>query len=326
MTSSRTINNDDEYIDGLLDSSPAIVDAIYKHFSRKVKHLVIGWGGSIREAASVFEDVLLDFYDYGRQHKLILTNHFEPFFLYACQLKWKQTLMQKAPGKAQSLHPEIPPPGLDEQHIKYINDALAVTPPDHFDSTRDELEEILADQRERWFHIKDHPNSRITLYVIVTAVVAAGLAGLLFLSPWHKDVYQQFSGTEMVHHHHDHMNETDTALMMHRASYDFNSGHFHAAITELGQVLAKDSLNTSARYFRGVSLVDVGQQDDARRDLSIVYNGKDSYKYDAAFYIALSYLRERDKQQCLEWLLKIPESAPIYWKVSRLKEELTNQR
>jgi hypothetical protein len=38
--------------------------------------------------------------------------------------------------------------------------------------------------------------------------------------------------------------------------------------------------------------------------------------------MALSYIRERDKQQCLEWLLKIPENAPIYWKVARLKEEL----
>lgn len=325
MVSSRTINNDDEYIDGLLDSSPAIVDAIYKRFSRQVKHIVTDWGGSIREAAGVFEDVLLDIYDYGRQHKLILTNHFEPFFLYACQLKWKQVLMQKAPSKGASFHPEVPAPGLDEQHLKYIQEALTVKASPRDDNTREELEEMIADQRERWFHIKDHPNSRISIYVIITAVIAAGLAGLLFLSPWHKDVYRQFSGTEMVHHHQSE-NESDTALLMHRAANNFNRGHFTSAIEQLDQVLAKDSTYTTARYFRGVSLVDVGQQEAARMDLKKVYNGNSTYKYDAAFYIALSYLRERDKQQCLEWLLKIPENAPIYWKVSRLKEELSFPR
>jgi hypothetical protein len=84
MVSSRTINNDDEYIDGLLDSSPAIVDAIYKRFARKVKHMVTGWGGSIKDAAGVFEGVLLSIYNYAQKHKLNLTDHFEPFFLYAC--------------------------------------------------------------------------------------------------------------------------------------------------------------------------------------------------------------------------------------------------
>ncbi|MBP1652497.1 MAG: hypothetical protein H6Q26_2654, partial [Bacteroidetes bacterium] len=44
-----------------------------------------------------------------------------------------------------------------------------------------------------------------------------------------------------------------------------------------------------------------------------------------AFYIALSYLKEGNKQLCLEWLLKIPDSAPIYFKAQSLKEELADR-
>jgi hypothetical protein len=323
MVSSRIINNDDEYIDGLLDSSPAIVDAIYKRFARKVKHMVTGWGGNIKEAANVFEDVLMALYDYAHLHKITLTNHFEPFFLYACQLKWKQDLMQKAPNKAMSFHPVAPAPGLDEQHIKHIEAALAAS---HVkqgtDNTREELEEMIADQRERWFHTKDGPNTKVSIYVIITAVIGAGLAGLLFISPWHKDVYRQFSGTEMVHTNHQSA-EQDTALLMHQAAAAFNHGHFNKAISLLDQVIVRDSLHSTARYYRGVSLIDEGKLAAARDDLQKVFNSQSAFRYDAAFYMALSYIRERDKQQCLEWLLKIPENAPIYWKAARLKEELS---
>jgi tetratricopeptide (TPR) repeat protein len=322
MVSSRIINNDDEYIDGLLDSSPAIVDAIYKRFARKVKHMVTGWGGNIKEAANVFEDVLIALYDYAHLNKLTLTNRFEPFFMYACQLKWKQDLMQKAPNKGMSFHPEVPAPGLDEQHIKYIEAALAAPHTKQgADNTREELEEMIADQRERWFHTKDGPSSKVSIYVIITAIIGAGLAGLLFLSPWHKDIYRQFSGTEMVHANHT-STEQDTALLMHQAAAAFNHGHFNKAIGLLNQVIVRDSLHTTARYYRGVSLVDEGKLEDARTDLKKVYNSNSSYRYDAAFYMALSYIRENDKQQCLEWVLKIPENSAVHWKAARLKEEL----
>lgn len=326
MVSSRIINNDDEYIDGLLDSSPAIVDVIYKRFARKVKHMVTGWGGSIKEAANVFEDVLMAIYDYAHLHKLTLTNHFEPFFLYACQLKWKQDLMQKEPGKAMSFHPVAPPPGLDEQHIRHIEAALAA-PHDRSrqgtDNTREELEDIIADQRERWFHTKDGPNRKVSIYVIITAVISAGLAALLFISPWHKDLYRQFSGTEMIHLNHV-STEQDTALLMHQAAAAFNHGHFNKAIGLLDQVIVKDSLHAIAHYYRGVSLVDEGRLTEARQDLLKVFNSRSPFRFDAAFYMALSYIRENDKQRCLEWLLKIPEDAPVHWKAARLREELSS--
>lgn len=327
MVSSRIINNDDEYIDGLLDSSPAIIEAIYKRFARKVKHMVTGWGGSIKDASHVFEGVLLSIYNYAQHHQLTLTNHFEPFFLYACQLKWKQDMLEKSPTKAQSFHPLPPPPGLDAKHIKYIEEALTSSSDGmEMDNTRNELEEMIADQRERWFHSKDHTaNSRVGVYVVITAIIAAGLAGLLFLSPWHKDVYRQFSGTEMVHHHRAD-NESDTALLLHQAAHAFNKGHYNQAVTILNKVIEADSSQAAARYYRGVSLVDEAQPDAARKDLLFVFNGESPYKYDAAFYIALSYLRERDKQQCMEWLLKIPEDAPISWKVARIKAELSSER
>lgn len=324
MISSRIINNDDEYIDGLLDSSPAIVDAIYKRFARKVKHMVTGWGGDIKEAATVFEDALMAIYDYAHHGKLTLTNHFEPFFLYTCQLKWKQDLMNKAPSKAIAFHPVAPAPGLDAQHIKYVEEALATSyTREETDNTRNELEEMMADQRERWFQTKEGPNVRVSIYVIITAIIAATLAGLLYLSPWHKNIYRQFSATEMLHTHREEA-EQDTALLLHEAAINFNKNHFKDAIQQLNQVLQQDSLNSIARYYRGISLIEENMLTDARTDLYFVFSSNSLYRYDAAFYMALSYIKENNKQQCLNWLLKIPDNVPVSRKAAKLKEELAN--
>ncbi len=434
MTSTRLLYNDDEYIDGLLESSPAIIDAIYRQFAKKVSSFILQHGGNKKDAAHIFEVGLTDIYAYARRHQIELTARFEPFFMLICKIAWRkelqrrgmdvreeaeaeiaaldntnlkyareiiengnrkrawlqrfhqltpacQNVLQQAlvapvpdgagtnPEPTAGLLPDSYPPcmvtliksGLSphngqelpphncEQAALYIIHALPEKDKDAFesqlqthaplqemvqqgreaaewlrrslspDNTKKELMQILSDMRQRWFYGKERDTSKMGWYVSGITVLAMIIAGLLFISPWSKDVYRQFAPTEMVHQH---TPGSNTSQLLHQAARRFNRRRFSEAVQLLNQVLQADPSNTFARYYRGVSLVEINQQAQARTDLQTVYDSNAPYRYDAAFYMALSYLKERDKQQSLEWLLKIPPQAAVYPKARKLTEEL----
>ncbi|ASZ11127.1 tetratricopeptide repeat protein [Chitinophaga pendula] len=430
MTATRVLYNEDEYIDGLLDNSPAIIESIYRHFAKKVKSFIHSYGGSMKDAAHIFEETLLDIYRYACQYKLVLTNRFEPFFMLICKVKWRNTLAQR--GQVSSGERGVPEKAiLDNTHLKYVQEIVMqgeqrrhwmqlfqeqeegcrhqvmgtllphaegvlenpanknisqdgyaacmaalltrhhdmqhtiskqdvlmvmdyiqrmseeekaafeaklpsqpplqlalksyreatqwlklVLTPDH---TLKELVHTLADQRQQWFPTKDRQESQAQLYVIGIAIIAAILATLLYISPWRKDVYRQFAPTEMVH---DTIGQDDTGQIMHAASTHFNKRRFNQAIGLLTQAIRRDTMNMYARYYRGICLLENDQFNAARQDLQRVYGSKSTYRYDAAFYLGLSYLKNNDKQRCLEWLYKIPESAPNYVKATKLVQEI----
>jgi tetratricopeptide (TPR) repeat protein len=434
MTSTRLLYNDDEYIDGLLESSPAIIDAIYRQYAKKVSSFILQHGGNKKDAAHIFEIALADIYSYARRNPIELTTRFEPFFMLICKIAWRKELQRRGMEVREEAEAEIA--ALDNTHLKYVREIveygdkkrcwiqlfyqltpacqnalqqalvrpvadgagtnpqptagllpelsatcmatlikssltqrsgkelmpgnseqaalyvlqalpeserlpfeaqLSEQPPLREiveqgreaiewlrrtlspDNTKRELMAILADMRQRWFYGKERDTSRVGWYVMGITVLAMLMAGLLFISPWRKDVYRQFAPTEMVHHH---VPNNDTSKLLHDASRNFNKRRFAQAVQLLNQVLEIDSSNTFARYYRGVCLVEMNQQAQARADLQAVFASEAPHRYDAAFYMALSFLKERDKQQAQEWLLKIPAQAAVYRKAQKLMEEL----
>ena len=434
MTSTRLLYNDDEYIDGLLESSPAIIDAIYRHFAKKISSYILQHGGDRKDAAHIFEVALTDIYFYARRHAIELTARFEPFLMLICKIAWRKELQRRGMDLREEAEAEMA--ALDNTHLKYVREIVengnkkrcwvqlyyqltpacqgalqkalirpiadgagtnpqpdAGLPPELSapcmatlikssltqrsgkelfpgnieqaalyvmnelpesekqafeqqlneqpalqeiveqgreaiewlrrtltpDNTKRELMQILADMRQRWFYGKERDTNRMGWYVMGITVFAILMAGLLFISPWRKDVYRQFAPTEMVHHH---VPNNDTSRLLHEASRNFNRRRFATAIQQLNRVVELDPSNTFARYYRGVSLVEINQQTQARADLQAVYDSNEPFRYDAAFYMALSFLKERDKQQALEWLLKIPPQAAVYAKAQKLMEEL----
>ena len=55
---------------------------------------------------------------------------------------------------------------------------------------------------------------------------------------------------------------------------------------------------------------------------AILYSRVSLFKYDAAFYMALSYLKEKNKPGCKEWLNKIPADAGPYSNAQELLKKL----
>ncbi|MFY0253628.1 hypothetical protein ACDQ55_06690 [Chitinophaga sp. 30R24] len=184
------------------------------------------------------------------------------------------------------------------------------------DTNRDELQHLLYTHRNTWYTLKDASATPIRYYVILTALTAISIAVVMYISPWRKNIYRQFASTEMQIPSIDSLRLPEDAILL------FNHGHFNKAILILNNVINSNPSNQYALFYRGVALIEKNELSLARTDLLAVYNNSNDLRYDAAFYLALSYLKEGHKQECLEWLLKIPPGAPNYLKVQKLIEEL----
>ncbi|UYQ91879.1 hypothetical protein MKQ68_17470 [Chitinophaga horti] len=191
--------------------------------------------------------------------------------------------------------------------------------------------ELHPDQQQRAFqqtleenrsHIttpmRKHSRS-VPKFVIAAAAIAAMVAGTLFLAPWEKDLYRQYSGITMTSP--AERGQNDQADLVQAADL-FNDKSYPAAITILGKALVSDSANAYARFYRGVALLESGQLPEARTDLQKIYEGNSLFKYDAAFYLALTYLKDDQPELCRQWLQKIPEDAANYEKAQHLLKDL----
>jgi tetratricopeptide (TPR) repeat protein len=185
------------------------------------------------------------------------------------------------------------------------------------DPQREQLKQTLEGNRHFFRDKKPIPLRR---YYIAAASIAAVVAMVLFWSPWQQDVYQQFGVQEMVSPA-ERGNASDTLLQS--ASRHFNQHRYQQAIDDLNKVIEHHPDDAFAVYYRGLAYLENRKHDYARADLEMIYNGESVFKYEAAFYIALSYFKEDKKDQCRNWLEKIPAGAgDTYERAQRLAKEL----
>ena len=149
--------------------------------------------------------------------------------------------------------------------------------------------------------------------VIVTIVV------LTIWSPWKKDIYEQYAYTQMPGVA-ERSTSNDSLLI--EATNNFNNKRYREAIPSFETILKKDTQNSFVHFYYGISLLETGQAGKARGELVQLYNGNSLFRYDAAFYIGLSYLKEKDIVTCRAWLNKIPADAAKYDKAQQLMKKL----
>jgi hypothetical protein len=156
----------------------------------------------------------------------------------------------------------------------------------------------------------------------VTAIAAVFVMGLILTvwQPWkEEDLYKQYASIQMPE-----IAERGAAAdsLLKLALENFNNKKFAVAIPFFEAVLKDSSHNSFVQYFYAIALLQNNQTEKSRTQLTQLYNGNSLFRYDAAFYIALSYLKEKDKPKCLEWLNKIPADAGPYNKAQELSKKL----
>jgi len=162
------------------------------------------------------------------------------------------------------------------------------------------------------------PKAKIIVFSKIWYVAAVLIIGLLVWAPWNKNLYSKYADTEMVSF--AERGSNDQADLQ-QATDAFNEGKFKEVEQILTPLVHQDPNNDLFRFYLGVAQLETNSITVARANLVKVANKQSLLKYDATFYVALSYLKEKNKEQCKVWLNKIPKDASVYDKAQELLKE-----
>jgi thioredoxin-like negative regulator of GroEL len=151
------------------------------------------------------------------------------------------------------------------------------------------------------------------------AVAAILIAVIVIWQPWKPGLFKEFSETSMAAPAERGSSADD---LLQQAADAFNKKDFASAASQLQQVKQQDTANSFVNFYYGVSLLQTDRLREAREIFNQLYAGESAFKFEAAFYQALGYLKEDNKNLCREWLQKIPADAPNYNKAQDLLKEL----
>lgn len=156
-------------------------------------------------------------------------------------------------------------------------------------------------------------------YLGLVTIAAMLLIFLLIWNPFAPNLYKKYAAAEMIS-----QVERGSHLdsVMHKATIAFNNKEYTEAAVLLAEVVQKQPDNNYALFYFGISLMETNQIPRARAAFEMLFKGQSAFKYDAAFYEALSFLKEEDEDTAKDWLEKIPADAPNYKKAQELMEEL----
>ncbi|HTN21075.1 MAG TPA: hypothetical protein VL125_11395 [Pelobium sp.] len=163
------------------------------------------------------------------------------------------------------------------------------------------------------------PKAKIIAFSKIWYAAAVLVIGLLIWAPWNKNLYNQYADTEMISF--AERGNNDQADLQ-NATDAFNERNFEEVKKILNPLVQQDSTNDLLRFYLGVAQLETDSVIIARTNLIKVATKESLLKYDATFYVALSYLKEKNKEQCKVWLHKIPKDAAVYSKAQELLNKL----
>lgn len=156
-------------------------------------------------------------------------------------------------------------------------------------------------------------------YLKWMGVAAVLVIGLLIWAPWRTNLYEQYGISKEMSV--AERGEGDKNNLEKAADY-YNANDFAAAGKILEKEYEADAGNSLVAYYYGITLIENRDEEKARTVLSKLYNGESVFKYDAAYYIALSFVKQNNHPNALEWLEKIPQDSSGYDKAQELIKKL----
>lgn len=191
------------------------------------------------------------------------------------------------------------------------------------DPQRDQLKQTLAGLNNTYFKEQEKPEAKVVSFRSyarwISGVAAVLIIGLLIFNPWRGDLYHQYStATTMSVSERGAGPETD----LERAAALYNDKKYSQAEPLLATISKADTTNSLVQFYYAVTLIEDKKEADARPVLEKLYNGQSAFKYNAAYYMALSYIKVKDKANCRKWLERVPQGTSNYAKAQELLKKL----
>jgi hypothetical protein len=152
-----------------------------------------------------------------------------------------------------------------------------------------------------------------------TGIAAILIVGLFVWAPWNTSLYEDYaiSRTFAVAERGD----TGTDVLT-RAAEQYNKKNYASARPLFAEAHAAKPDDAMISYYYAITLVETAQEEKGREILAALYEGESVFKYEAAFYTALSYVKQDQKKEAVVWLDKIPPGTSHYDAAIQLKQKL----
>ncbi|MES2827779.1 MAG: hypothetical protein V4687_06485 [Bacteroidota bacterium] len=155
----------------------------------------------------------------------------------------------------------------------------------------------------------------ITTYLKYISIAAVLVIGLLVWAPWSENLYKQYriSTTMSVLER-----GSNGRSRISEGAALYNKGDFKEAKRILQNEYMLYPQNPLLAYYFSIILIENDKAPEARTILLNLYQGESVFKFDAAYYIALSYVKEENQAEAIQWLKKIPGTNANYKKAIEL--------
>ncbi len=152
----------------------------------------------------------------------------------------------------------------------------------------------------------------------LSSAAAILVIGLLIWSPWEGSLYEQYYAAPEMTVTERGADQTD----LDKAAALFNDKNYAEAKVILANLVNADPENSLVNYYYGISLAETNELAKGRFLLNELFEGESVFRYDAAYYLAMTYLKTNDKAAAKLWLLKIPEGTAQFVKIQDLLKKL----
>ncbi|WP_214225696.1 hypothetical protein [Pedobacter sp. B4-66] len=155
-------------------------------------------------------------------------------------------------------------------------------------------------------------------YLKWISVAAVLVLGLFVWAPWSSGLYGKYAISRQM----SVAERGDSAGALAKAAELYNAGDYDKARKIMQKEYMSNPQDPLLSYYFSITLIENSQEHEARTVLAKLYEGESAFKYDAAYYIALSYVKQDNKKDALNWLSKIPEGTANYEKAKELSSKL----
>lgn len=191
------------------------------------------------------------------------------------------------------------------------------------DAQRNNLQQTLTGLSNTYFKEEEKPEAKVVSFRSyakwISGVAAVLIIGLLLFNPWRGDLYKQYNtATTMSVSERGAGPETD----LEKAAAFYNNKQFDKAEPLLASICKTDTANSLAKFYYAVTLIENKKESASRPILEQLYHGQSAFKYNAAYYMALSYIKVKDKNNCRQWLELVPQGTSNYNKAQELLKKL----
>lgn len=181
-----------------------------------------------------------------------------------------------------------------------------------------QMEETLLKLNDLYFK-EEAKVLKLTPYLRWISIAAVLVIGLLVWAPWSASLYEKYSISKemsVAERGNSQKNNLEEAATL------YNAGDYTAALKPLTTEYGLHPEHSLTAYYYGITLIQTGQENQGRAILLKLYEGSSVFKYDALYYIALSHVKQKHKEEAIQWLDKVPQGTANYEMAQALKEKL----